>query len=162
MKKYFNKIQKFFLRLPEQMSRSFAYARFGWNCPDFDDAYLYQHMEFKLKRIKYTLEHGVVDLTSEGMPEAMQALTEAIEICKRLYEDRYINSHLAKLDDTWGDYYEDLNSHSFERSKVKTKQDLEDYFIDCKKVMVMEVKERDDDLIKLGKILRKYSGCWWD
>lgn len=34
------------------LKRSWDYAKLGWNCPDWDQGYLYDHIAFKLKRME--------------------------------------------------------------------------------------------------------------
>ena len=90
-----NPVKRFFYKL----GRAYDYAKFSWNSPDWDSAFLFDIMVFKLKRIKKCLIEGIAIQEDENMA----ALDEAIAICERLFaenhEDKYRDAH----DEKWGE-----------------------------------------------------------
>ena len=163
-------VDSFISRTYERASRSLAFARHGWMHYDFESAYLYDIMAFKMKRIYKCLETGHAIQEDADM----QALKEAIEICERLfkgeYDAKYYEIHNAK----WGqiesehipEYNEDgsIKYYRWEmnRPNVKTKSDKKREVADLRRIWKNEEKDRRADIDRLCEILKKHEPTWWD
>lgn len=160
-------------RYKERISRTLAYARLAWLHYDFDAAYLWDVMAFKLKRIEKCLLNGHAIQEDEDMA----ALREAIEICERLFKDEHDDKYHQEHDKKWGE----LPPWDTEPSEIDSSGRLlggRIVFRDRPKVTNPELKEqerqefrecfekgeqdRQKDVDRLGHILKVYSPKWWD
>lgn len=155
-------IRRFF----ERTSRSASYARFGYLHYDFDGAYLYDIMSFKLKRLLDCLLHG----HAIQEKESMDALREAIKICDRLHEGEYDRKYYREHEKKWGRLktwftpIEGSTSSTWNstRKGIKTKADEKEERNDHRKIWKMEDQDRCADIDRLAEILKKYERSWWD
>jgi hypothetical protein len=163
-------IEGFFSRYIERIGRTLAFARFAWLNYDFDSAYLWDLIAFKLKRLRKCLVNGI----AEQEEEHMAALSEAIEICERLFAEDYEEKHMALHDQKWGELkfwtepfnYENSKPlyHVFKSSRpnIKTDEDKQlerDELIKC---MFDADKDREKDLDRLNELFKMYSRTWWE
>lgn len=162
-----------FSRLKERIGRTLAFARIAWLHYDFDSAYMWHIMAFKLKRIEKCLINGHA-IQEEA---DMAALRETIIICERLfsedYDSKYHEAHNAK----WGD----LPEFGTEPSDVDNKGKVLTYrviFKDRPKVTNETEKEQERkeflecfnkgeqdrlaDMDRLAFLLKTHSRQWWD
>lgn len=149
-------VESFFNRYIERISRSLAFAKRGWLHYDFESAYLYDIMAFKLKRIYPVLKNGYAVQEKENM----DALKEAIAICERLfagnYDDKYHKAHNKK----WGKI--DILDDKRHRVKAKTPAQKEQERKEFMKCWEDGEKDRIADLDRLNEILKKHEPTWWD
>lgn len=152
--------QDIYHRLSERFGRSIAFAKFGYMHYDFESAYLYSLMSFKLKRIKNSLVNG----SAIQEPEHMAALDELIVICDRLFneihEDKYLEEHEIK----WGEL--DLTTKSgfvvTSRPNAVTDEQKEEQRKDLLAIYEKAQVDRDADIDRLAVILKKHQQTWWD
>lgn len=145
-------IDSFIGRYHERICRSLAFAKHGWLHYDFESAYLYDIMAFKMERIYKVLESGYGVQKSENM----EALKEAIAICERLfageYEDKYIEDH----------YKEYPVTEIGDPEPKRTKAQGERYRKSLMKAMTDGEADRAADIDRLATILKKHESTWWD
>lgn len=158
-------VGSFFSRLVERVSRSYAFAKFGYMHYDFDHVYLYTLMSFKLKRIKKCLENGHAVQEDHNMA----ALQEAIEICDRLGGEGYDDKYYDLLDQKWGEsefsFTPDGNGLSTFNSNRKnrvTPEDHEQYNRELLAYMDSAELDRKNDIDRLADILKVNGPTWWD
>lgn len=166
-------ITGFYHRITERVGRSLSWAKFTYLNYDFDSAFLYDVMEFKLKRLEHCLKNG----HAVQQKEDMKALKELIKICKRLhnyddYDDKYHDEH----DKKWGKRprYEsepiknekgEITSYKMifkDRPNVKTKKQQEQ---ERKEFLACAEKGHADyckDLDRMAEILKNHGRNWWD
>ncbi|NJO48197.1 MAG: hypothetical protein HC840_00615 [Leptolyngbyaceae cyanobacterium RM2_2_4] len=163
-------IDSFIHRTYGRASRSLAFAKHGWMHYDFESAYLYDLMAFKMKRIYKCLEtgHAIQD------DEDMAALKEAIEICERLFKGEYDRKYYDLHDAKWGEmesdhipeYREDgsIKWYRWETSRpnAKTEEQKAEEVADLRKIWEYEERDRRADLDRLNEILKKHEPTWWD
>ena len=89
---------RFCIYVLERTLRSLAFAKHGWLSFDFDSAYIFNLMAFKLKRIYKCLENDQAIQTKEDMAY----LKEAINICERLFDHNYDDKYHKAHDKKWG------------------------------------------------------------
>lgn len=156
-------------RYNERIRRSYSFAKHAWLHYDFESAYLYDIMAFKLKRIKRTLENGCAIQEKKDMA----ALDEAIKICTRLFKGDYEWKYHRKHDKKWGSIrtktipnYDDqgkITTYQWKtsRSKVNPKNEKQERkeFLNC---WVMGNKDREKDIDRLAEIFKKHEPAWWD
>lgn len=165
-------VESFFHRYKERIGRSFDYARFGWLNYDFDSAYMFHLMEFKLKRILDCLLHGhaVQDKVN------IDALKEAIKIVERLgssheYDDKYHEAHSKK----WGRIKSKHIPIEFDkkgkptlyrwetsRKNVKTPKQKEQERKEFMECVYAGERDRLADHDRLNEIFKKHERGWWD
>lgn len=161
-------------RTKERSKRAFEYARFGWLNFDFDMAYVYELLEFKLKRLYKCLENGY----SRQDLEDMEALKELIKIVGRLrnsneYDDPYLEEH----DKKWGKIQSKTTPNYDDKGKITTyswhswrKKCPENASEKVKKQQRKENREcykkgeedRKKDVDRMAFLLKEYSLKWWD
>lgn len=148
-----------FHTLKERIGRSYAYAKFGYMNYDFDSAYLYDLMSFKLKRIKKCIENGIAVQEEEDM----KALDETIAIIDRLrvenYEEKYEPEHDAK----WGkaDFKFKPSFHSV-RKNVNTKEEKAQEWKERLAIYDKAEQDRKNDIDRLAEILKTHALAWWE
>ncbi len=159
--------------IKERTKRSFAYARFGWHNYDFDFAYVYYLLEFKLKRLRHCLRTGL----SVQEPEDMAALRELIKIVSRLGNGQYDDKYLKEHDKKWGkietrtEPYSDENGKRLgstwvswrkkcpENASKKVKERERKEFLAC---YSKGEQDRIKDVERMCEILIKNSPKFWD
>lgn len=147
--------------------RAAQYARFGYSNPDWDYAYFYELMAWKLKRIERSISNSCV----LHQPESIRALKRLIGVCSRLGNDEYAEKYFKKHDEKWGEQPRpmliEISDSSFsqviyrDRPNVKTAKDRDkekDEFRACDK---KGERDRQKDLKLLYGILKEYSHTWW-
>jgi hypothetical protein len=163
-------IDSFINRTRERASRSLAFAKHGWMHYDFESAYIYDIMAFKMKRIYACLQDGHAIQHDEDM----KALKEAIAICERLFAGNYEDKHYRAHDKKWGKMktktipeYDANGKHlhsrwESSRPKAKTPAQIKKEREDLKKVWENGEIDRKADLDRLNEILKKHEPTWWD
>lgn len=164
-------VDDFFSLIYERTSRSLAFAKHGWMHYDFESAYIYDLMAFKMKRIYACLENG----HAVQHKEDMKALKEAIKICERLFEGNYDYKYHRAHDKKWGrsrmstgERKEDKDGNVTytsifkERSKVKNAAMKKKERKEFMKTWEDGEKDRQADLDRLNEILKKHEPSWWD
>lgn len=166
-------ISGLFRRLKERCGRSLAWAKFTYLNYDFDSAYVFEVMEFKLKRLQNCLKNG----HAVQQKADMDALKELIKICKRLrnyddYDDKYHDEHDKKWGKMprWGsepvkNEKGEITSYKMifkDRPKVKTKKQKEQ---ERKEFLEIGEKGHQDfckDIDRMAEILKNHARNWWD
>lgn len=164
-------VDSFFSRTYERVTRSLAFAKHGYMHYDFESAYLYDLMAFKMKRIYAALETG----HAWQEPEDMAALKEAIAICERLFNGEYDSKYYKAHDKKWGEMkslhtpieFDDkgkpkLYRWDTSRPKANTPAKKKKEIADLRQIWVNEEKDRRADIDRLADILKNHEQKWWD
>ena len=166
---YYPVIQPF-RTFSERFKRSLAYAKFGWMHFDFDHAYIWDLMAFKLRRIRSVLVDGHLHQDQEDV----KALSEAIQICDRLHEQKYEDKYYREHDKKWGklrhrdiperDENGKIKHYRWDmyRTKVKTPSQKKKERIEFLKCSELAELDRRADLDRLNVILKEHEQKWWD
>ena len=161
-----------YAKYKERISRSLAYAKFGWLNYDFDFGFTYNLMEFKLKRLLKCLENGHAVQEEEDL----NALKEMIKVVRRLHRERYDEKYLRLHDKKWGktetlsipkvgedgkirhyEYKSWKNSTKNASEEVKAQERRE--FRECwEKAEV----DRCNDVDRLAELIKKHGPRLWD
>lgn len=133
---------------------------------DWDGAYIYPIIEYKLKRIRYALENGY----AHQEPKDMKALSLAIKLSNRLSKEQYAFRSYNKHDRKWGGlemisrpaegkigYYNVL----FNRPNAVTDSEKLQEKAELQAIYQLEQKLMDRDERLLFDIIRKYRHRWW-
>lgn len=150
------------------VKKSWEYSKLLRKDFDWDSAYIYQLLLFKLKRTKKACideGHHYDDNNEE------KSLRIAIKLCERLWKHDYMDRWHRKHDAKWGElktWFEELDDGSgcsrmhFERPNAKTPEEKEQERKEMLAGLKLEAKieQRDRDL--LFKIMAKYMPYWWD
>lgn len=163
---FYYPVESFLRRYYERIKRSLTYAKFGWLHYDFDGAFIYDLMAFKMRRLLDCLIHGHAIQEKENM----DALREAIKICDRLHEGRYDEKYYKVHEKKWGKLktwftpIEGSTSSKWNSSRknIKTKADEKAERKDHIKIWDLEEQDRVADIDRLAEILKKYERSWWD
>ena len=162
-------IESFLSMYWERSMRSLAFAKHGWLSFDFDSAYIFNLMAFKLKRIYKCLENDRAIQTKENM----DSLKEAINICECLFDYNYDDKYHKAHDKKWGQlknkdtpiYDEDGKVKHYVwdsyRNKVKTPQQKQTERKEFLKCFEDGEKDRRADLDRLNILLKDKSQDWW-
>jgi hypothetical protein len=137
---------------------------------DFDHAYIWDLMAFKLRRILDVLVDGHLHQD----PESIKALKEAIKICDRLHEQNYEDKYHTAHDRKWGRLkHKDIPNYDangkivsytwdMSRPKAKTKGQKEKERKDFLEILENGERDRRADLDRLNVILKEHEQKWWD
>lgn len=152
------------VRIWRKLSRSFAFARLGWNNYDWDHAYLLQLMIFKMKRMqKACFEEG--HHIPEKLPQ--QSLKLCIKLGEKLLKDDYFY-HSGLHNAKWGEleFIEKTDETGRKytgmgRPRVLPEQEEQE------RAEAMEAYRKDDsvkarDTRWFYGIMAKYQESWWD
>ncbi len=154
----------------ERLTRSLAFAIHGWTHYDFESAYIYDLMAFKMKRVLKCLESGHAVQENEDI----NALKEAIEICERLFKGEYDAKYYEAHSKKWGETVSEhipitdpdgkVRSYTWNTSRpnAKTPAQQKREVADLRRIWVNEEKDRVKDLKRLNEILIKHEPTWWD
>ncbi len=152
----------------ERVSRTYAYAKFGYSNADFDHAYLWDLVEFKLKRIHRCFKESAVRKHPRSY---MAPLEQAIKLAKRFSEKDYSDPYFNKLQKKWGkgrfvktakSESEKYTTYRTIRVKVKTPEDKKQYLKEMRECWKAGERDRKKDIQKFAKIIEKHSQSWWD
>lgn len=163
-------VQHFFTYNYERISRSLAWARKGWDHYDWESAYLYDVMAFKLKRVHAALLDGNAIQEDENM----EPLKEAIAICERLFKGDYDDQYYALHDEKWGKLESSFTPYFFPngeragsswntwRKNAVTEEQKAEELAELRKVWEYAERDRQLDIDRLAEILKKHEPTWWD
>lgn len=171
--KIYHPIISFFKRTHERVSRSLAFAKFGYLNYDFDGIAIFEVMSFKMKRVLYSLENYSSSVQEKKDLDALKlAIKLTNNLANEIHEDVLYKQHEKK----WGklsrikstpEYDENgkvkwFKVLPFKRSKVKTDADRKEEREDMKKLHLDAVQNRKNDIMKLAEILSENLPRWWD
>lgn len=161
-------------RTKERSKRAFDYAVFGWHNHDWDIAYVYHLLEFKLKRLQKCLDGGFAIQETEDMA----ALADLIEIVARLgksdYETKYMDEHDLK----WGQIESRTEPYKYDKNGEVLTYSWISWRKNCPEDASQEVKDlerkenkacydageadRIRDIERIAEILRVNGPRFWD
>jgi hypothetical protein len=156
-------IKRFFKKL----RRSFQYAVFSWDNEDWDFAFMWALLEFKLKRVKIELDNGF----GVQKPEDQAALVEAISICGQLSKDyNFAAIEDAAHEEKWGELKMEFikipnSTHStakFSYSKALTDEMYKDASAESSANFNLAYEREMLAIKRFGEILHDHSRSWWD
>lgn len=150
------------------LRRSVDYIKLGWNNYDWDSHYIYEVLQFKLKRTLKELEsgHSIPNQYNE-----LKALKLAIKLGDRLVEDWNHYSQFRDLHDAkWGkldmdfEPVEDSNNLRLisSRPNANTKEEKEQELSDFMTALKKDDRRKQRDREIYFKILAKYIEYMWD
>lgn len=136
---------------------------------DWDYAFIYRILAFKLERVHTALVEGV----AVHKKKDLNALKKCIRILKRLDADDYDMKHYRAHDKKWGKmktWFEPVDPDKPDgsqywrssRSKVKTKKQREKEraeFLECYK---KGGEDREKDFDELFRLMKEHRHSWWD
>ena len=165
--------------LPERISRSFAYARFGWLNYDFDYSCIHELLLFKLKRMVYVFEtYGYHSEECSNYPPKMKSIKLTIKLLEKYCNNdysRFLDMHEKK----WGPrtvkhipvdalgnivpreeakYFRFKTSHKNAVTDAEIKQEREEFL----KAYDKDEREKEKHLRWAYEIITKYHRYWWD
>lgn len=169
----YHPIVSFFSRTHERVSRSLAFAKFGYFNYDFDGISIFDVMSFKMKRVLHSLENYSSSVQEK---KDLDALKLAIKLTDNLANEVHEEILLKKHDRKWGkaklskaipEYDENgkvkwYRMPPMKRSKIKTDADRKTEFKERKQLYLDAVKNRRGDIMKLAEILDEHLPRWWD
>lgn len=149
-------------RFWRSLCRSFAYAKFGWNNPDWDHTYFYSLLRFKLERMQKAFDN---DWTVSK--ERTKSVRVAAKLAKRLEQDHYRRA-LDAHDRKWGELEmtlgppdtNKLRAATFTRKKI-TKRTAKKERVEFMAATYADQHAIDRDIRWLTEIINKYVQNWW-
>ena len=146
--------------------RALEYAYFAYNNHDWDHAYIYDLLAYKLKRVKKELANGC----AIHEKEILEALDEAVLICRRISDDNYEEKYFEVHNKKWGDVKIEFvpakrpgfTQLKTSRSGVANKKQQKQERKEANAIYKQAEKDIQKDFDRLGFILKNYSRRWWD
>lgn len=169
MHKVYYPTENFYKWNKKRIKRSYDYARFGWDNYDWNFAYVYALLEFKLKRLHKTLEKG----HSIQEEKDMKALKDLTKVVRRLRKNGYDNWYYRSHDRKWGKLesrFEPIPGETSSRwiswrvnrpenASDEVKQQERD---ELKLIWENAEKDRRKDIDRLAYILKEHADKFWD
>lgn len=148
----------------------YDYAIFLWEDRDWDGAFVYRFLGFKLKRTEYELDHNGHLEKNEDYRKYMKALRICIKLCKRLYEYNYGHTLYGNISNKWGETVvsfgkekEDGSKQMFmERPRATTEEEKKKVNQEIIEVGRLSEELRIRDKKWLFNTMNKYIDYWWD
>ena len=150
-------------RILRKLQRAISYAIFGYNNEDYDYSFIYELLEYKLKRTERAMITGV----AEHDKSTLQSLRIALRLLNRINKKQY-TYFLDRHDEKWGrpilnfEPIQGTNSSNLiiERLLVKPGEEPQE------RVELIEAMRKDEaqqtrDMRLLHNIMAKYSRTWW-
>lgn len=143
-----------------KIKKSFVYAKYGWTNYDFDYAYVWDIMYFKLKRLYKCLENDIAVQEEKDM----KALKELTKIVFRLRMDSHDRKYHHAHDRKWGKLQignfegRSMSRSGTQNASEKLKKQERKEFLKC---WENGNKDREKDLDRMNAILKKHSRSWW-
>jgi len=144
-------------RILRKLQRAISYAIFGYNNEDYDYSFIYELLEYKLKRTERALINGI----SEHDKSTLQSLRIALRLLNRINKKEY-TYFLDQHDEKWGKPILSVGPiQVIERPNVMA------YDRTQERAELIEAMTKDDaqeirDITLLHNIMAKYSRAWWD
>ena len=149
LNRFKGKIRRPFKRLV----RLAQYAPIIWRNEDWDYAWLYELLEYKLRRVERELR----DDPHHMFPERRADQVKRARLCiKRLMEGKYVEKDYDDMERRFGPYTRNL-----ERAFVITQKDKDAYHKAVKRVIKREEYMQQQDMDYFFKIFKKYHRGWW-
>jgi len=145
----------------------------GWNMRrsyDWDVYGVYRMVNLKLDRCyKEFRDNGYCVWNSSESSNRMRKLRTAIELSKRLDEDKYLDKGFIEHDKKWGEVkvsYKPLDNGLsnviFKRPGIKTEEDEIKAKKEIKALMKKANKQKESDKKQFFDLLYKNIEIWWD
>jgi len=165
-------IKSFYRRLTGKLERAYAFAKIGWENYDWDMAYSYELLGWKLKRLYKALESG----HTEQQPEDMKALLSLIKVLRRLQVGNYDSKYYRIHDRKWGkiessttpNYDADgkVRTYNWHTWRAKTKdaspEIKEQERAETRAIWANAEADRCKDIDKMAELLKNHAQSWWD
>jgi hypothetical protein len=148
----------FFRRYYNRISRSLAYAKFGYTNYDYECQFIYPFISFKLKRIKKCLlsGYGVQEQTD------LDALDEAVAICDRLFNECYEDKYMINHDIKWGESTFTFDPFTSTRKYRITEEDKTEEWKEHLDILNKAEKDKEVDMDRLAYIMKNNFPNLWD
>lgn len=151
----------------ENIKRLIAWFPVIWEDRDFDYAFLFAIMQFKISNMRKLHEETRRFVNSD---KVIKQLLTCEELLKRLQKDEYCAKDYEEHDDKYGRLQlkfvktTRLNTKSciFERNKVLTEKDKERETKDFKRIANKEIYMYNQDIELLLNTIKKYHRKWWE
>jgi len=125
-----------------------------WKDRDWDYAYLYKIIEYKLARMEDCIRNGY-NVDSEKVAKNIKICRELL---KRLAKDEYEHEFISEYYDKYPIDIENINESINNRQNKITKLDEKKY----KWAIEDEENRRKYDIEYLFYLMKKYHRHWWD
>lgn len=149
-------------RFGRAVARLFAYAPIIWRNEDWDWAYLFELMEFKIRRMQNVHEGDTIHLHHKRRARELQI---AAHLLKRIRTDDYASKDYDEYLEKWGELtwkpLKDGLSMLDGRENVHSEQDAVNCRADFKRISARELTLSSQDEAMLFSLLRKRFRYWW-
>jgi len=134
-----------------------------WYDRNFDHYYLSIILKHKLKDMAkfYNSPHA----WGEDAPKLAEQMETCVTILDRIIEDDYNREGYDVHDEKWGELIFDRGTEGqilLKRTKRITEEEEEIEQKEYSEVYEKEIKDRDNDIENLFKIIKENLLCWWD
>ena len=151
----------------DNIKRLIAWFPVIWEDRDFDYAFLFAIMQFKISNMRKLHEETRRFVNSD---KVIKQLLTCEELLKRLQKDEYCAKDYEEHDDkygrlnmTFGEITErNTRRCMFERNKVLTEKDKERETKDFKRIANKEIYMYKQDIELLLNTIKKYHRKWWE
>ncbi len=140
----------------DRMFRVMQYLPVIWRNEDWDYAWIYRLMAYKLERVEKCL-------ANDKLHENAERYARQVRVCRilleRLEKDEYCEKELEEYYQRWGKA-EFLNN-ALVKSKVVTEQDRLESAEEIRRIFTKEEERRTRDLDTFWLVFKKYHRHWW-
>jgi len=145
----------------------FAWLPLIWRDRDWDHGFLFEMLEFKLKRMEKCLRNGI-HLYADQTADKVKLCTQLLE---RINKDEYHEMVFRNHDKKWGrgeitftdcEDREGMSELHIRYPNVKTEEDLEQQRKEYRALMKRPDELMQQDIDLLFETMRKHIREWWD
>ena len=171
IKQFFRDLIWPIVRFCKRIKKYYEWCKILKDDYDWDGHYIYHILGYKLQRTLKVLENG----HAIHEPKDLEALSECIILCDKLYQDNYENPYHEIHNDKWGelevewvpckeeeDNKKGLKQFKSSRKNAKTKSQKEmekKEFLQC---FLDGKKDMASDRTRLFRLIKKHINKWWD
>ena len=134
-----------------------------WRDRDWDSWYIYEILNFKLKRMEQNIRKYGHAVESESIADQIKEVIVGLD---RLVEDDYCADLHSAIREKWGEMeFVDSEKEGYstlKATKVKTKEDEESYSTAIRECVKLEEKAIQEDLALVFDTMRDNIRSWWD
>lgn len=155
----------FLRQVCEFIIRVYDYLPILWNDRDWDYAFIYKLLEFKLKRVEKDLTAGIVDCTKTQL----HSVRLSIKLLNRLHSHEYGARSGKLFDAKWGELLfietpvegKPYVRVSFHREKATTPELAAQQRVEALACYKLEEELQSRDRRNVFAIISKYCEGWW-
>ena len=139
--------------------RVISWLPFLWDDRDFDNAYLWRTMRYKISRMR---EHISEHRIHEGWEQTVGEMEVAEYILTRLIEDKYCEKEWDEYHKKYPRWFDSLKESDEPGVRVAMSDCSEERHAEASRIFGLEENAKQYDSELIGQWLHRHWRGWWD